>query len=218
MHRETKYTFCKCVEIEIIIFRTLQLSAATLQINAGISPDETNFLSMIHLECMEMAIAIPEASIPNDAALSAFTFCRWFLYDAQKPEWILEMENSKVDHNKDVMRTYIFSKLHLLDTILQAGNLNDTVYVDQYYFTAEDFSVKQYTYSMLIRDSDSMVLLMDKYQQSWPDAVLVGIGHTCCQRREEIKNDDKNNMIIEEMSKDHGLFVRSIINKNSKVY
>lgn len=218
MHRELKRTFCKCVEIETTAFRTQQLIAAHLLISKGNKVEDTNLLNMIHLECMDMALAIPESHIPDDVALAAFSFCRWFLYDSSKPDWIIEMENLKSSSNKDIFRTYIFSRLHLLNMILEAGQLNDTVYVDHNYFTSEDNSIKQFTFSILLCDSASTVFLINKYQQDWPDAILVGIGSSCCAHREEVKNDDKNNMIIEEIGKEHGFLVKELINKNSKVF
>lgn len=218
MHREKKLTFCKCVEIETIAFRTHQLTAAHLLISNGTNIDDTDLLSMIHLECIAMAMSIPESSIPDDVTLAAFTFCRWFLNDSLKPAWIIELENTNASSDKDITRTYIFSKLHLLDLVLQAGHLNDSVYIDHNYFIAEDLSVMQFTYNILLCDSSSVIFLINKYQEEWPDAVLLGVGSTCCVHREEFKGDDKINMIIDEMSKEHGHLVRELINKNAKVY
>jgi len=218
MVREKKSTFCRCVEIETTAFRTEQLAAARIQIQKGSTPEQTDIMSMYHLECMDMSLAIPEVSIPDDVPLAAFTFCRWFLYNAQKPEWVIEMENTKVDLTGELTRAYIFSKLHLLDQILKSGELKETVHVDHYYFIAEDHIEKQYTYSIAFSDSSSMSVLLNKYQAKWPDAFLVGVGSLCSVHREEIKTDDKNNMIIDEMSKEHGSFLRELINQNAKVY
>ena len=218
MSIDKKSVFCKFVEIEITAFRTNQIAEANLKILNGSSIADTELLSVAHLECLEIAYDIPDQFIPKDIILASFSFCRWFLFDSCKPPFIMEFENHKLMQDKNSLHLHaiIFSKLHFLELVLAAGNAG-AIIVEHKFFTDDDCNETQYTHSIVLTDNVSASSLIESYTETWPDATLLGVGSRFRSDFIEVDNDEKTNMIIEEIGKPHGHFAKQIVKRNSKV-
>lgn len=218
--RDKKTAFTKSVELETMSFRSAQLFMSMLKISQGASVESTDQLSMEHLQCVEYAQSISDQFIPDDYLEAAFRFCRWFLYNSAKPSWVQDFEEYKLLKQEcgSSAKVHMFSKLHLMCNILDAGNLNTTVAVDHHFFIDEDMVETQYTYNFSLDAVDSIKELSGNYVSLWPDAVIVGIGCQYNIQRLELTNDDKNNLIIDAIDGEYSLIVKTMIDKNSTVY
>jgi len=217
--RDKKSTFCKLVELEALAYRTTQLTMAAHQIVQGTPVTETEQVDMTAIQCVDEAWNIPEHFIPDNYAEAAFTYCRWFLYEKAEPTWVMEMRNTKEEDCVAATRVYIFSKLHFITNIFEAGEYSERVYVDHCYFTDEDLKERQYTFAVKIIDPVSLMHHVEKYSRDWPDAVIVGNGNIHYCHIEEIQCDEKNNYVLDMIGGKHSDLVKAIVNKNaSKVH